>query len=441
MSEQILDEKREEALRRFRILSPLIAEDLSSCEERQIRAQILIKEGISERTLRRWRSSYQKGGFDALIPKSRKDIGTCKAISTEALELACRLREEVPRRSAQRLTEMLKHEGFEVSRSTLDRHLRNAGKSVKELSKGKSQGRRFVREGRNTLWQSDIKYGPYIPDPKNPSKNIRTYLLVIIDDATRFVVHAEFYDNQRLPILEDAIRKAILRCGLPSAIYVDNGKIFVSGWLRLACAKLGIRHMNTKAYSPESKGKVERFNRTVEEFFAEIRLENPQTIAQLNTLFRVWLQEGYNHKVHSSLSSKTPAQAFAENDARVRFPSPEALRDAFLWEKEATVDKSGCIKLLSNLYDVGIKFIKKKVLLKYDPFHLETIEIWHQGELQKTVEIAKFGEFNGNTHKDMEEIKKADESKLLRMFADQSKKRLKQLNGAFSLSKEAEANV
>ena len=95
---------------------------------------------------------------------------------------------------------------------------------------------------------------------------------MIIDDATRFVVHAEFYDNQRLPILEDGLRKAILRCGLPSAIYVDNGKIFVSGWHRLACAKLGIRHMRTQPYSPEAKGKVERFNRTVEEFFEEVKL-------------------------------------------------------------------------------------------------------------------------------------------------------------------------
>ena len=144
MNEHILDERREEALRRFRILAPLLTEGLSSCEERQLRGQILLKEGISERTLRRWRNSYEKDGFDALVPKTRKDSGFCKALPPEALKLASILREEVPKRSAQRLTEMLKHEGFKVSRSTLDRHLRKAGKSVKELSKKKSQSRRFV---------------------------------------------------------------------------------------------------------------------------------------------------------------------------------------------------------------------------------------------------------------------------------------------------------
>jgi len=80
----------------------------------------------------------------------------------------------------------------------------------------------------------------------------------------------------------------------PDNIYIDNGKIFISRWLRLACAKLRIRHLNTKAYSPESKGKIERFNLTVEEFLGEASLEKPQTLEALNTLFRDWLSEGYN---------------------------------------------------------------------------------------------------------------------------------------------------
>ena len=105
--------------------------------------------------------------------------------------------------------------------------------------------------------------------------------MAIIDDATRLVVQAEFYQSQKLPVLEDALRKAIIRCGAPDNLYVDNGKIFVSQWLRLACAKLRIRHLNTKAYSPESKGKIERFNRTVEEFLEEAQLEKPQTLEHL----------------------------------------------------------------------------------------------------------------------------------------------------------------
>ena len=178
--------------------------------------------------------------------------------------------------------------------------------------------------------------------PGNPKKKFRTYLLVIIDDATRFAVHAEFYPNQKLPILEHGLRQAILRHGAPRNIYVDNGKIFTSMWLRMACAKLNIRHMRTKPYNAEGKGKVERFNRTIESFLAELSLQNIQTLEELNRLFGAWLSEGYNHKPHSSLNGKTPAEIFASDNAPLRFHNMEILADAFLHEAERTVDKTGC---------------------------------------------------------------------------------------------------
>lgn len=153
-----------------------------------------------ERTLRRWIASYKKDGFDGLTRRERNDKGVSKTITPEALVLAEQMRRELPRRSAGLLCELLEREGFKVARSTLERHLRMKGLSGKQLTQeanGTPQTRRFVRVGRNTLWQSDIKYGPCLPDPKSPKKKFRTYLLVIIDDATRLVVHASFYSDHK----------------------------------------------------------------------------------------------------------------------------------------------------------------------------------------------------------------------------------------------------
>ena len=72
-------------------------------------------------------------------------------------------------------------------------------------------------------------------------------------------MHAEFYDNQRLPILEDCFRKSLLKFGKPIDVYVDQGKIFVSKWFRLACAYMGIRHIKAPPYSAKSKGYVKTF--------------------------------------------------------------------------------------------------------------------------------------------------------------------------------------
>ena len=148
-------------------------------------------------------------------------------------------------------------------------------------------------------------------------------MIAFIDDATRLVCHAEFYDNQRLPILEDRFRKAILKYGKPDAVYVDNGKVFISKWFRIACAKLGIRHINTKAYSPESKGKIERFNATVEEFFQELSLEKAKSLEELNRKFRVWLDEGYNGKPHSSLKGVAPSQPMQATPRRYGLQHPK----------------------------------------------------------------------------------------------------------------------
>jgi transposase InsO family protein len=286
-----LDQKREEGLRRYRIIAPLLEKGLAECEKRPIRRLIRDQERISERTLRRWVASFGQQGFDGLLPKERKDKGSSKAISPEALKLAAQIRQELPDRSAERVQQLLASEGHRVARSTLERHLRQQGLSGREIKTAQKQvaSRRFNRQGRNTLWQADLKHGPYLPDPRNPALKIRTYLMAVIDDATRLVVHAEFYSSQKLPVLEDTFRKAILRCGAPDIMYVDNGKIFVSQWFRLACAKLHIRHLNTKANSPESKVKIERWNRTVEEFLQEVRLESPRSLEQLNGLFRAWL--------------------------------------------------------------------------------------------------------------------------------------------------------
>jgi transposase InsO family protein len=383
-------------------------------------------------------AAFKQQGFDGLLPKERRDKGSCKAIPAEALKIASDLRRELPARSAQRVRQLLASEGYSVARSTLERHLRQQGLSGREIKAEQKQvaSRRFNRVGRNTLWQSDLKYGPYLSDPNRPGHKMRTYLVAIIDDATRLVVHAEFYASQKLPVLEDTLRKAVLRCGAPDNLYVDNGKIFISQWLRLACAKLRIRHLNTKAYSPESKGKIERWNRTVGEFLQEAQLEKPQTIEQLNGLFRAWLSEGYNHREHSALAGKSPAQAFTQDTKALRFPGPEALREAFLWEKTPKVDKSGCISLAGLCYEVGVEYIRKHVLVRYDPFDLSLVEVWYGGEKKKVVSPANIGEYNRNVKKPVAELEKASQSKLLRLFAGESKKRLKQQLGAFRLGGE-----
>jgi hypothetical protein len=85
---------------------------------------------------------------------------------------------------------------------------------------------------------------------------------------------------------------------------------------------------------------------------------------------------------------------------------------------------------------VGLELIRKKIVVRYDPFDLSVVEVWSEGEKKKLVSPAKFGEYNRNVKKPVEELEKASQSRLLRLLAEESKKRLKQF-GAFRLSEEA----
>jgi len=265
--------------------------------------------------------------------------------------------------------------------------------------------------------------------------------MAMIDDATRLICHGEFYPNQRLPILEDCFRKAILKYGKPEVVYVDHGKIFISRWFRIACAKLGIRHLNTRVYSPESKGKIERFNNTVEEFIQEIALEKPKTLEELNRQFRIWIDEGYNNCLHSSLNNDTPMQAYQANPKKVRFVTPEECRDAFLWEETRKVDRTGCFKLTGIEYEAGIEYIGKKVEVRYDPFDQSLVEIWYRGERKKTVTPLSVGEFCGQVEKLPAPVK-ATYSRLLKVYELTQAKRQKKTGAlSFKSMKEDDSNV
>jgi hypothetical protein len=80
--------------------------------------------------------------------------------------------------------------------------------------------------------------------------------------------------------------------------------------------------------------------------------------------------------------------------------------------------------------------MRKQILVRYDPFDYSAVEVWYGGEKKKLVSPINIGEYNRNVKKPLEELEKASQSKLLRLFESESKKRLKQQLGAFRLSEE-----
>lgn len=368
--------EQNEAMRRFLLISPLLEPGISEAEasaRRRSLRSIRLPDGtllLSSRTIRRWVEMYRAGGLEALQPRHRVDYGLVKTITPDVLDAAIALKEELPTRSVRAVLEILEQEGIiasgAVTRATLDRHLRRAGVMTRRPRPTLARGaRRFTKQHRNQLWQADLKYGPYLPDPDDPRKMCRTYLLAFIDDATRLVPYAAFFFAQREYQLEQAFKWAVLRYGLPDKVYVDNGKIFISDHFKLACARLNVRHAHTAPYSPEAKGKIERFMGRVDEFIAEIKRVPVGSLDALNDIFSVWLDSGYNNASHSALEGRTPAEVFANDQHPLRSVDNQALREAFLHEETRKVDKTGCVKFRGTLCEIGARYAGKRIRLTY----------------------------------------------------------------------------
>lgn len=340
------------------------------------------KVGVS--TLRRYLKLYRQAGFDALRPTTRTDRRKPRAFPAEVLKKAIALREEQPARTTAMLVELLKRDpqlkdlqGVNVH--TLTTHLRQQGKTRRLLGVKPRSYKRFEREHPNSLWQGDAMVGPWLPDPNAPGKKRRAHLFCFLDDHSRLVPYAEFFFDEALPRLERVLKVAILRRGLPKAIYVDNGKVYAAHQFEAACAALGIRKLHTAPYSPEAKGKQERFFSTVRmQFLPEVEVSEISTLVELNESFWAWLELIYHRSEHSE-TGQSPLERFQAGLPEVCSADAETLRKAFLWRETRKVRRDGRIDLQGNAYQVPTHLAGRKIELRFDPFDLTNLEIWLDG--------------------------------------------------------------
>jgi transposase InsO family protein len=389
------------ALFRYGLIAPLIFNPLAKGElEGALRAIASKTYAIpySQRTrvgiatLRRYLKLYQHHGFDALRPQERADKRSPRAFPPEVVEKAIALREEQPARTTPMIVNILKQdESLQLDQPlnahTLTTHLRLHGKTRRLLAHSGRVFQRFEREHANSLWQGDLMFGPWLPDPNHelrvaggpPGKKRRAHLFCFLDDHSRLVPYAEFFFDEALPRMERVLKVGILRRGVPQAIYVDNGKVYQATQFAVACASLGIQQIHAAPYSPEGKGKQERFFETVRlQFMPEVEVSEITTLTELNESFWAWLECIYHRAVHRE-TDQTPLERYQQGLHEVRTADPETLRKAFLWREMRKVRKDGSIELQGNRYLVDLHLAGRKLELRFDPFDLSNLEVFLEG--------------------------------------------------------------
>lgn len=125
-------------------------------------------------------------------------------------------------------------------------------------------------------------------------------LIAFIDDNSRFIVHAEYFENATTENTVLAFMNAMDRYGKPENILTDQGTQFhENGKFREFCEKNGIKHIFGRVGHPQTNGKIERWFGTYKQEF------QPQRWS-LNDFVEI-----YNTKrLHQGIGYKKPIERY-----------------------------------------------------------------------------------------------------------------------------------
>jgi putative transposase len=343
------------------------------------------------RTIEDWWYAYRTGGFEALSPKGRSDAGQSRVIDEAMGRRLIELVEKYPRMSVKVWWRHAHKEGEALPPlSTVYRYLRKHGYDRKGLQRGRMDtgATKAFEAGRvNELWMVDFSPGPKIRTTSGAL--LSTQLCVLIDDHSRLIAFGFYALKADTEAFLHALQQAILRRGVPVKLYTDQGKPFVCEHARLVCANLGIRLLHARPYHAWSKGKVERLIRTIQQQFeAGLRLEGESagSLEALNARFWQWTETEY-HQARHSATGQSPLERYRKAIGTLRqFPADVDIGPLFYTHKVRTVRKDGTVLLGNVLYEVPLHLRGLRVELRYDPFSLERMEIWHD---QRLVNLAR----------------------------------------------------
>jgi len=372
-------QKKEVAVFRYSVISDLVywrpvgLQRLSDAIHRKARQQWDIpysdRSSISATTIRRWLNVYLASAKDisSLYPQDRTDNGGTRVIDDETAAVLIETRKTYHDIPITEMIDLMEQRNLlppksSPSLSTVYRFLKKQGALI---AKPKTDRRRFEAEFPNDIWQSDVMHGPKF---KIEGKLRKTYLIAFIDDHSRLILNGTFYLKENLDCFLEALKIALMRRGVPRKLYVDNGAAFRSHHLAYIAAALQINLIHAKPYSPQGKGKIERFFRTVRDSFLSEQLVQELSMTncplmEFNERFSVWLMDRYHQKIHSS-TSETPLQRFKNGIEMVR-AAPDDLQSYFRRAVMRTVTKDRVVHLDGKLYETPVDLIGERIELLF----------------------------------------------------------------------------
>ena len=236
--------------------------------------------GVSVRCARKWVARYREEGEQGLLDRSSAPKRVANRTPWERVEAIIALRRL-------RFTAAEIAEALQMALSTVSGILSRLG--MGRLGRlGLEQAVRYERSRPGELLHIDVKklgrieggagkrvhgggkrhYRPTFTDLDGHRRHSVgwEFVHIAVDDHSR-LAYAEVLPDQKATSAIGFLRRAVAfygRYGVKvEGLLTDNGSAYVSVQHALACRRLGLKHLRTRPYRPQTNGKAERFIRTL----------------------------------------------------------------------------------------------------------------------------------------------------------------------------------
>jgi len=342
--------------------------------------------GIYSDTVYKWTRAYEKNGISGLeVKKSGPKMKELSPKVEAAEKIVKEITAEHPGTGIGKVQGVLYRHGLiamakETVRRLLGRKKEIAVTKRRYVRNKPYRARSFERAKPNELWQTDIMgfmlKGQY-----------RTYMIGFMDDYSRFIVGWGLYRFQTAANVQEVFRAAIEKHGLPKEVLSDNGRQYYTwrGKSKFSeiLNKLGIRHIRSRPYHPQTLGKIESFWRNL--------LQECLSMSPISSFEEAQNKIGeyieyYNFKrPHQGIGNLMPSDRFYSVDGQVQQlikRNTEQLEDGVIPSKEYT----NPVYLVGNLGGQEIRLIARDAQLSLEKKPEEMVELNKEGNQEHQTE-------------------------------------------------------
>lgn len=299
-------------------------------------------------------------------------------------EFVLELKRDCPDKNCQWLSELVSDQLCQsISRSSVWRILKSSGLLEKERPKRIARSR-FEANACGDLVQMDTTWGYWWGGAK-------LCLILLLDDYSRTILHGQWVEADTALANMEAIRSTVEKYGCFKVLYTDNASFFkvirhnkssyqthsqeeYESVITKACREIGITHITHKPYQPQSKGKIERIFRFIQERFVTT-LDPDMTLSDINSYFD-WWSTNYNQTHKNRTTLCTPKERF-NPEGFTPLPAERNLDDIFCWKYTRKVDSCNSFSFEGKTYIIP----KEKCMVAYKvDLHVipnNQIRVWH----------------------------------------------------------------